>query len=142
MGGFVNRLMLLYNAHMDTKLSTKISLEQINLDFSVCKIADIKDVDFSRPFMFLSKTDQELSLVCETDYVPSTATDREDDWKAFRVAGTLDFGMIGVISKLTSKLAEEGISVFVVSTYNTDYILVKSYNYKKALHILGGARYE
>ena len=112
-------------------------LEKIDADFTVCKITDINGVDLSRPFVFLSKTDEELSLVCESSYVPKCATDVEADWKAFRVAGTLDFGLVGIVAKLTKILAEEGISVFVISTYNTDYILVKACNFEEALAILG-----
>ena len=123
--------MLLYNAFMG------IRLEKIDAGFSVCKITDINGVDFSRPFVFLSKTDEELSLVCESSCVPKCATDIEADWKAFRVAGTLDFSLIGIVAKLTKILAAEGISVFVISTYNTDYILVKAYNFERALAVLG-----
>jgi len=112
-------------------------LEKIDIDFSVCKITDINDVDFSRPFVFLSKTDEELSLVCESSCVPECATDIEPDWKAFRVAGTLDFGLIGIVANLTKILAKEGISVFVISTYNTDYILVKADKFERALSVLG-----
>ena len=114
-------------------------LEKINADFSVCKITDISGVDFSRPFVFMSKTDEELSLVCESTRVPECVTDIEDGWKAFRIAGTLDFSLVGIVAKLTTILAEEGISVFVISTYNTDYILVKAHNFEKALRILGEA---
>ena len=112
-----------------------MTLEKINLDFSVCKLNkdfNIKDVDFTRQFVFLSKTDEEVSLVCESSHIPKDAEKVENGWKAFRIAGTLDFGMIGVIANLSSILAKADISVFVVSTYDTDYIFVKDYNYEKA----------
>ena len=111
-------------------------LEKIDADFSVCKIIDMRGVDFSRPFVFLSKTDEELSLVCESSYVPECATDVEAGWKAFRVAGTLDFGLIGVVARISNILADAEISIFVISTYNTDYILLKAESFDKGLRVL------
>ncbi|MBQ4157366.1 MAG: ACT domain-containing protein [Clostridia bacterium] len=108
---------------------------------TVCKVSKICDVDLTQGFFFLSKTDEEISLVCETRYAPSNATHREDGWKAFRIQGTLDFSLIGILSKITTILAENQIGIFAVSTYNTDYILVKEENFKKAMDALGEAGY-
>ena len=93
-------------------------------------------MDFTRPFVFLSKTDDEISLVCESEHVPSNVIVEEPSWRAFRVAGTLDFGLIGIIASITSVLAEAGISVFVISTYDTDYVLLKSHNFEQAISLL------
>ncbi|MBQ4618659.1 MAG: ACT domain-containing protein [Clostridia bacterium] len=109
---------------------------------TVCKVSKICDVDLTQEFFFLSKTDEEISLVCETRYAPSNATHREDGWKAFRIQGTLDFSLIGILSKITTILAENQIGIFAVSTYNTDYILVKEENFKKAMDVLGKAGYQ
>lgn len=109
---------------------------------TVCKVSKICDVDLTQGFFFLSKTDEEISLVCETQYAPSNATHREDGWKAFRIQGTLDFSLIGILSKITTILAENQIGIFAVSTYNTDYILVKEKNFKKAMDVLGEAGHE
>ena len=68
-----------------------MQLKRIEAPFSVCKIPDVSNVDFAREFCFLGKTDQELSLVCETDAVPGNVLIREDGWRAFRIEGTLDF---------------------------------------------------
>ncbi|MCL1884267.1 MAG: ACT domain-containing protein [Defluviitaleaceae bacterium] len=105
-------------------------------EFSVCKITDIKSVDFAQEFIFLSKTDEELSLVCESNHVPPNATHIEPNWRAFRIDQELDFSLIGIIAKITETLAEAKISVFVISTYNTDYVLIKSPDFKKALSLL------
>ena len=113
-----------------------MKLTALDIDFSVCKIKDIHNIDFTRTFVFLSKTDEELSLVCESAYVPSDAIAIEAGWKAFRVAGTLDFGLIGIVANITQVLAEAGISVFVVSTYNTDYIFLKSKDFDKGLALV------
>ena len=108
----------------------------LDIDFSVCKIKDIHNIDFTHTFVFLSKTDEELSLVCEFVYVPSDATAVVDGWKAFRIAGTLDFGLIGIIANITQILAEAEISVFVISTYNTDYVFLKSKDFDKGLALI------
>ena len=59
-----------------------------------------------------------------------------DGWKAFRIQGVLDFSLIGILAKIDTVLADNGISIFAVSTYNTDYVLIKKENYQKALDIL------
>ena len=51
---------------------------------------------------------------------------RDDGWKAFRIQGVLDFSLIGILAKIAAALADNGISIFAVSTYNTDYVLIKS----------------
>lgn len=104
--------------------------------FSVCKVKDITRVDFTRPFVFLSKTDEEISLVCETDYIPENATHAEHGWRAFRVDGMLDFGLVGIIASITQRLARAGISVFVISTYNTDYVLLKEHEFEKGIALI------
>jgi len=103
--------------------------------FCVCKLADISGVDFSG-FVFLSRTDEEISLVCEADAVPANATHTEDGWRAFRLDQELDFSLIGIIAKISNALAKAGISVFVVSTYNTDYVLIKEANFAHAVTIV------
>jgi len=113
-----------------------MNIHKLEENFSVCKIQNISDADFSREFLFLSKTDEEISLVCETDFVPADATAVENGWKGFRIVGVLDFGMVGVIAQISAVLAEAGISVFVVSTYNTDYVFVKEENFERAVELL------
>ena len=110
-----------------------MKLEKIECDFTVCQIKSIKNVDFTREYVFLSKTTDEISLVCESDFIPSDVVACEHGWKALRISGTLEFGMLGVIAKISDILAEADISIFVVSTYNTDYILIKTDNYEKGI---------
>lgn len=78
-------------------------------------------------FWSVTRTDAELSVVCPEDAVPGAgAVQIEQGWRALEVAGPLDFSMVGVMAGLTAPLAEAGVSVFVVSTYDTDYVLVRS----------------
>ena len=102
-----------------------MELKTIEYNLSVCKVTDISDIDLSSDFFFIGKTDEELSLVCKTEDTPQYTTERDDGWRGFRIQGVLDFSLIGILSKLSGILAEHKIGIFVVSTYNTDYILVK-----------------
>ena len=113
-----------------------MELQKIECDFSVCKIDNIKQVDFTREFIFLLKTPEEISIVCESAYVPPDTIANENGWKALKVSGVLDFGMIGVIAKIANILAEVKISIFVVSTFNTDYILLKAENFDRGIEAL------
>ena len=81
-------------------------------------------------------------MVCKTEDVPSKTVEREDGWRGFRIQGMLDFSLIGILSKLSGILAEHKIGIFAVSTYNTDYILVKEENFEKALYVLGSEGYK
>ena len=109
---------------------------------TVCKVAAVTDIDLSADFYFIGKTDEELSLVCRTEDTPSNTLERDDGWKGFRIEGVLDFSLIGILSKLSAILAENRIGIFAVSTYNTDYILVKEENFDRAMNVLAAAGYE
>ncbi len=119
-----------------------MELKRIEYDFSVCKVKDITGINFEGEYCFIGKTDEELSLVCPTSDVPDNTTAIDDGWRAFRVEGTLDFSLVGILSKISSILAQNSIGIFAVSTYNTDYILTKSGNYEKALDALSAAGYD
>jgi hypothetical protein len=118
-----------------------VELERLPYALTVCKVASVADIDFDSDFFFVGKTDEETSLVCTTDCVPAQTTEREDGWKAFRIVGTLDFSLVGILSKISGILADEGIGIFAVSTYNTDYILVKDADFKRAMDALAAAGY-
>ena len=110
--------------------------------FSVCKVVDYTLVDREAVFCFTGRTDAERSLVCRTQDVPDNATAREDGWRAMRITGTLDFSLIGVLAGISAVLAENGIGIFVLSTYDTDYILTKQKTYARALQLLAQAGYQ
>lgn len=118
-----------------------MKIEKITHGFSVCKLPDFTRIDFEDAFCFAGKTDEEHSLMCLTEKVPDNAIERDDGWKAFRIQGVLDFSLIGVLAKISALLAENGIPIFAVSTYNTDYIFTKSEYYEKALELLERADY-
>lgn len=118
-----------------------MNLQPIPYRLSVCKLQNTTDFDFRNDFFFFGKTDEERSLVCKTKDVPPVTLARDDGWRGFRICGTLDFSLIGILSKLSSLLAENNIGIFAVSTFNTDYILVKETNFDRALSVLSAAGY-
>ena len=88
-------------------------------------------------FWSLTRTPDELSLVCpEDDLPPSVDTHVERGWRAFQVEGPIPFATTGVVSRLTAPLAAAGIGVFVISTYDTDYLLVKDAQFAQAREVL------
>lgn len=113
-----------------------MELKKIDYDFTVCKVESENDLDLTKEFYFVGKTDEEISLVCISEDVPENTTEREDGWKAFRIEGVLDFSLIGILSKISRILADNQIGIFVVSTFNTDYVLVKEENFERALNLL------
>ena len=115
---------------------SEMVLKRIEHKLSVCKVTDISDIDLNTDFYFIGKTDEELSLVCKTDAVPYKTIERDDGWRGFRIQGVLAFSLIGILSKLSGILAEHKIGIFAVSTYNTDYILVKEENFDRAMEVL------
>ena len=113
-----------------------MELKKLDYDLTVCKVSDISDIDMNAEFYFIGKTDEELSLVCPVEDTPANTTECDNGWKGFRIQGVLDFSLIGILSKLSGILAEHKIGIFAISTFNTDYILVKEENFEKALKVL------
>lgn len=87
-----------------------------------------------------TRTPDELSLVLPQDQVPND-WQAERDWRCLQVRGPLDFDLIGVIASLTSALAESDIAVFVLSTFDTDYLFVRGWDLPKAVQALRRCEY-
>ena len=118
-----------------------MELRKLAHRLTVCKVTDLSEVDLSAGFYFIGKTDEELSLVCRTEDTPAGATEREDGWRGFRIQGVLDFSLTGILAGLSGILAEKKIGIFAVSTFNTDYILVKEEKFERALNVLASEGY-
>lgn len=118
-----------------------MDLKRLPYQFTVCKLKSVSDLVSDKEFWFAARTDEEISLVCKTSDCPSGTIERDDGWKGFRIEGVLDFSLIGILSKISAILAENKIGIFAVSTYNTDYILVKEENFEKALGVLENSGY-
>lgn len=87
-------------------------------------------------FCSIARTEDELSVVCPQDKIPGGVL-AEKNWRAFKLESTADLFSVGVIASLSQPLAEAGISLFNVSTYETNYILVEEKNLAKAIAVLG-----
>ena len=113
-----------------------MNLKKLPYDLTVCKVKSSSDIDLNKDFFFIGKTDEEISLVCKTGDTPANTSERDDNWKGFRIEGVLDFSLIGILSKISGILAENRIGIFAISTFNTDYILVKEDDFERALDVL------
>ena len=113
-----------------------MELKKLNRDFSVCKVKDYSHVNLDAKYLFIGKTDEERSIVCATEEVPDNVIKQEDGWQGFRIQGNLDFTLVGILSKISAILADHGISIFALSTYNTDYVLIKKESYQEAMDLL------
>ena len=119
-----------------------MKIKLIDKKFSVCKVREYRMEDISGEFCFSGRTDEENSLVCPTERVPYNTIKRDDGWTAFRIEGELDFSLIGILAKISALMADKGIGIFAVSTYNTDYIFVKEDNFQKVVDVLRKNGYE
>ncbi|MDY2775654.1 MAG: ACT domain-containing protein [Streptococcus infantarius] len=118
-----------------------LTIKPITEEFAVCQVEDYSQVNLENPFVFTGATDDEKSLVCPIALVPENALTVDKTWSAFRIEGVLDFSLIGILSKISSLLAENNIGIFAISTYNTDYILTKTTDFQRALQVLKEAKY-
>ena len=119
----------------------QILIERLPCTFAVCKVEDYSKVNLSGAFCFLQKTDEENSLVCLSDQIPENVTEVQYGWRAFRVKGQMDFSLIGILAGIATVLADEAISIFAISTFNTNYILVDEEDFEKAADVLKNAGY-
>lgn len=104
--------------------------------------SDIPAWIYKSPFFSISKTPEELSLVCESAAVPGGDLKTEDNWKCLQVLGPLDFSLTGVLSSIARPLADAKISIFALSTFDTDYVMVKQDCLDRAKDALRQAGFE
>ncbi|SMD09456.1 ACT domain-containing protein [Sporomusa malonica] len=110
----------------------------------VCKLSSnmtIPQWAYDGDFFSVTKTTEELSIVCSETAIPENVV-CERGWRALKIAGILDFSLVGILSIVSSALAKAGISIFAISTYNTDYILVKEKDLKLTLRTLCDEGYD
>ena len=121
--------------------SGQYSLSVLADRLAVCRLSPRADIpDWARPAELLSitRTQSELSIVCSQRFLPFDVQ-AERDWRAFEVKGPLDFSLVGVLAGLATTLAQAGISIFALSTYDTDYLLVKDADFERAALALTAA---
>ncbi len=117
----------------------KFTLSILPEKFGICHFAKnspIPDWALKEKFFSITKTDQELSIVCPQEKIPAGVL-FEKDWRAFRMEDIVDgVYTVGIIASLSKPLAEAGISIFNISTYETNYFFVEEKNLAKAKKIL------
>lgn len=116
----------------------KLTLKLLKDTCGICRLekdSQIPSWAFDGEFYSITKTDDELSIVCLEKNIPSDVK-YESGWKVFKIQGSLDFSLIGILSKISGLMAENNISIFAVSTYDTDYILIKEEKLENAVKVL------
>jgi hypothetical protein len=106
---------------------------------AVCRMLPAEDVPSwawgNKSLVSVTYTADELSIVCASEHVPDDVQ-CERDWRAMKVQGPLDFSLTGILAALAGPLAGAGIAIFALSTYDTDYILVKEETLQQAVMVL------
>jgi len=120
------------------KINMELSLQILPYDLSICHApphADLPLLSIESAFLSVTKTPEELSVICESQCVPK-GLKCESGWAAIRIVGPLDLSLIGILADLSSLLAEADISIFAISTYETDILLIKSEMLPEARKVL------
>ena len=119
-------------------MSFKLNMSSLPDRLTICKLnsdATIPTWAITGPFFAVTRSAEALSIVCDESLVP-IEMQSEPGWRALKVEGPLDFGLIGILAGLATALAEAGISIFAISTFDTDYILVKDEKLAQAIEVL------
>jgi uncharacterized protein len=122
----------------------KLELEILQSNFSVCQLepgAPLPAWADQGQLLAVTRTTEELSIVAESNRVPKNVH-AEHGWQALKVAGPLDFSLVGILASLATTLADAGVSIFAISTFNTDYLLVKAQQLDEAVAALQRAGHE
>jgi hypothetical protein len=121
-----------------TATTPQLTLQVLSETYAVCRLAPTAPIpSWARGggFFSITRTPDELSIVCSEAYVPE-GIKVERRWRVLRVDGTLDFSLVGILASLTAPLAQAGVSIFALSTYDTDYLLVKVEAFEQAVATL------
>ena len=119
-------------------MAAKFSLSVLGDRYAICKLSpdDEAPVWAERgEFWSVTKTSEEMSIVCVEAGIPETVKS-DKGWRCLKVHGPLDFSLTGILVSLARPLADAGISIFAISTYDTDYLLVKEAELDRALAVL------
>lgn len=121
-----------------------LTMKLLKERYGVCrldKLDAIPEWADKSEFFSITRTSEELSIVCNEDSIPGNIK-CEKYWRILKIEGPLDFSLIGILASISSILAQSGISIFAISTYDTDYILVKEKDINSAVSVLVNERYE
>lgn len=113
-----------------------MDLQIIKGDFSVCKVKELDTSILNNVYTFVSITDQEISIICQTKYVPENTITVAHGWSCFRIAEDASFEKYGMIAFLSKIIADLKTSILVVGTFDTDYILIQDQRFEEAVNAL------
>lgn len=119
-----------------------MKLQFIDGEFCVCKLEDASRLNLTATPCFLALTEAETSFVCPARALPPNATHVEDGWRCFYIRDSMDFSLVGVMAGISGALAGAGIPLLALSTFDTDYILVRRENEAGVRRTLEEAGYE
>ncbi len=125
-------------------LEKKLNMKLLKEKYGVCRLdkkEHIPNWGVDGEFYSITKTEDELSIVCLEDNIPGKIQ-CEKEWRVLKIEGPLDFSLVGILAAISNLMAKNSISIFAISTYDTDYILVKEKDIDKAIMVLVNDRYE
>lgn len=103
-----------------------MKLKLLEETFSIVQLSDMRDIDYSAPFVFVQKTNEEISMVCPVADVPSDVLNRDDNYRGFCIDGKLNYNLIGIAAKISAVLASHTIGLFSVSSCFNQYFFIKA----------------
>jgi len=115
-----------------------LTMKLLKGKYGVCRLDKndlIPEWTQNSDFISITRTLDELSIVCAEESIPDYVK-CEKDWKILKIEGPLDFSLIGILASISTILAKKRISIFAVSTYDTDYVLVKNKDIDRAVAVL------
>ena len=121
-----------------------LKLSQLQGEYAICKLnpgSNPPDWASGGEFFSVTRTADELSIICLYEQIPEQIPSHPG-WSALKIEGPFDFDEIGVLASMTTPLAEAGISLLTISTFDTDYLFIQSENYQRAIQILSDAGHE
>lgn len=124
-------------------MENKLSLKLFNETYGICRLGSSEEFPIwakGEEFISVTKTKDELSIVCLEEGIPSDVK-CERDWRILKVLGPLDLSLIGVLAEISTLLADVKVSIFAISTFDTDYILIKNKDVNRAAEVLSSNGY-
>lgn len=119
-------------------IKKKLKMSLLKESYGVCRLNSNETIPnwvINGEVYSITKTKDELSIVCEEENIPSDVK-CEKSWRVLKIEGPLDFSLVGILAKISTLMADNSISIFAISTYDTDYILIKEKDIEKAIEAL------
>ena len=119
----------------------QLQLSLLKDKYGICTLpntAPIPDWALTQSLASITRTEKELTIVCRLEILPSQYQSGLN-WRCFKIDGSFDLNQIGVMTSISSPLADAGISIYVISTYDTDYFLIQEHNLEKTISVLSNS---